>query len=70
MDLRNQEITFGELMDQPRSRAVFQRRFGKLLAHPMAASARCLTLKQLCTMAAPFLPRSVIRDTLQELQQL
>ena len=33
MDLRNQSITVGELLGDPRSRAVFQRRFGKLLRH-------------------------------------
>ena len=35
MDLRNKTITVGELLDDPRSKAVFQRRFGKLLRHPI-----------------------------------
>ena len=42
MDLRNKTITVGELLDDPRSKAVFQRRFGKLLRHPMAGAARVL----------------------------
>ena len=54
MDLRNQTITVGELLDNPKSRAVFQRRFGKLLNHPMAGAARTLTLKQLAEMAAGY----------------
>ena len=47
MDLRNQTITVGELLDDPKSRAVFQRRFGKLMKHPMVGAARSLTLRQL-----------------------
>ena len=43
MDLRNKTITVGELLDDPRSKAVFQRRFGKLLRHPMAGAARVLS---------------------------
>ena len=70
MDLRDQTITVGELLDNPRSRAVFQRRFGKLLNHPMAGAARTLTLKQLAEMAAVYLPPKTIRDTLEELGRL
>ena len=70
MDLRNQNITMGELLDNPRSRAVFQRRFGKLMQHPMVGAARTLTLRQLTEMAAVYLPPKVIQDTLRELQRL
>lgn len=70
MDLRNQTITVGELLDNPRSRAVFQRRFGKLMNHPMVKAARTLTLKQLAEMAAVYLPKKTIDDTIRELQQL
>lgn len=70
MDLRNQTITVGELLDNPKSRAVFQRRFGRLLNHPMAGAARTLTLKQLAEMAAVYLPPKTIRDTLEELGTL
>lgn len=70
MDLRNQTITVGELLDDPRSRAVFQRRFGKLMQHPMVQASRSLTLKQLAEMAGVYLPAKTIQDTLRELQQL
>ena len=70
MDLRNQTITVGELLDNPKSRAVFQRRFGKLMRHPMVGAARTLTLKQLAEMAAVYLPQKTIQETLRELQQL
>ena len=70
MDLRNQTITVAELLDDPKSKAVFQRRFGKLMDHPMVGAARSLTLKQLAEMAAVYLPKKTIQDTLRELQQL
>lgn len=70
LDLRNQTITVGELLDNPASRAVFQRRFGHLLKHPMVAAGRSLTLAQLAEMAAVFLPQKTIQETLLELQRL
>ena len=69
MDLRNQTITVGELLDDPKSRAVFQRRFGKLMKHPMVG-AQSLTLAQLAEMAAVYLPQKTIQDTLRELSQI
>lgn len=70
MDLHNQKITVGELLDNPKSRAVFQRRFGKFMKHPMVGAARSLTLSQLAEMAAVYLPQKTIQDTLRELEQL
>ena len=70
MDLRNQTITVGELLDDPKSRAVFQRRFGKLMKHPMVGAARSLTLRQLAEMAAVYLPQKTIQDTLRELSNI
>lgn len=70
MDLRNQTITVGKLLDNPRSRAVFQRRFGKFMKHPMVHAARSLTLSQLAEMAAVYLPQKTIQETLQELERL
>lgn len=70
MDLRNKTITVGELLDNPKSKAVFQRRFGKFMKHPMVGAARSLSLAQLQEMAAVYIPRKTIQDTLRELEQL
>lgn len=70
MDLRNQSITVGELLGDPRARAVFQRRFGKLMRHPLVGAAHTLTLGQLAEMAAVYLPQKTIRETIRELEQL
>lgn len=70
MDLRNNQILVGELLDDPASKAVFQRRFGKFMNHPMIPAARSLTLQQLMGFAQLYLPKMVINDTLNELRRL
>lgn len=70
MDLKNDRITVGELLDDPRARAVFQRRFGKWMKHPMVAASRTLTLSQLMEMAGVWLPKKTIQETWQELSRL
>lgn len=69
MDLRNQKITVGELLDDPRSRGVFQRRFGQMLNTPLVQAGRSLTLEQLVALAGTKLPQRVIRETLEELRR-
>lgn len=70
MDLKGNQILVGELLDDPAARAVFQRRFGKLLKHPMVPAARILSLEQLLGFAKLYLPKPVIQDTLEELRRL
>ena len=70
MNLNNNKITVGELLDDPKARAVFQRRFGKWMKHPMVAASKSLTLNQLMEMAGVWLPKKTIQDTWQELSQL
>lgn len=70
MDLKNDRITVGELLDDPKARAVFQRRFGKWMKHPMVAASRTLTLGQLMEMAGVWLPKKTIQETWQELSRL
>ena len=70
MDLKNNAITVGELLDDERAQAVFRRRFGKWMKHPMVAAGRSLTLAQLMELAAVYLPKKVIEETRKELAQL
>ena len=70
MDLKNNRITAGELLDDPRSRAVFQRRFGKWMKHPMLAAGRSLTLGQLMELAKVYIPSKTIQETWKELNDL
>lgn len=70
MDLKQNTITVRELLENPKSRAVFQRRFGKLMQHPMVSASQSLTLAQTIEMAAVYLPKKTIEETLAELKRI
>lgn len=70
MDLKQHHITVGELLDDPRARGVFRRRFGGMMDHPLVRAGRSLTLEQLISLAGTKLPPQVIRETLEELERI
>lgn len=70
MDLKNNKITVGELLDNPKSHAVFQRRFPMVMKHPLLGAARTVTLEQLISFAGAYVPRNIVNETLQELRKL
>ncbi|MEG0765973.1 MAG: hypothetical protein RR403_07980 [Pseudoflavonifractor sp.] len=70
MDLKNNKITLGELLDNSGSRAVLQRRFPMALKHPTLGAARTVTLEQLMAFAVAYIPRSTVNETLQELRRV
>ena len=70
MDLRNNQITLGELWDNPRSRAVFQRKVPMLAKHPVKGAARTVTLEQLADFLDSWVPSKLIHGVIQDLRQL
>lgn len=70
MDLRNQQITLGELWDDPRSRAVFQKRIPILAKHPVKGAARTVTLEQLADFMLSWVPAGIVNGVLQDLKKL
>lgn len=70
MDLRNNQITLGELWDNPRSRAVFQRKVPMLAKHPVKGAARTVTLEQLADFLDSWVPSKLILGVIQDLRQL
>lgn len=70
MDLKNNQITVGALLDHPKARAVFQRRFPMVMKHPLLGASRTVTLEQLLSFAGAYIPKSLINDTLEELKKL
>lgn len=70
MDLKNNRITVGVLLDNPKSRAVLEKNFPTLLSHPLLGGARNLTLAQVLNVAKKKLPKERIDATLQELRNL
>ncbi len=70
MDLKNNRITVGELMDNPRSRTIFQRRFPMVLKHPPVGAARTVTLEQILGFAQAYIPQKKIDEVLGELRRV
>lgn len=70
MDLKNNKITVGELLDYAPARAVFQRRFPTVLRHPLLGAARTVTLEQLIAFVGPYVSRKTIAETLAELKKV
>lgn len=70
MDLRNNQITLGELWDDPKSRGVFQRRFPMIMKHPVQGAARTVTLQQLADFMSGWLPGKLINDVMADLKRI
>ena len=70
MNLKNNQITVQELLANPGAKAVFQKRFPKVMTHPMLAAAGSLTLVQVLAFAKMYVPQQVINETLRELERL
>ena len=70
MDLKRNQITVGELLDNPKSRAVFQRRFPMVMKHPLLGAARTVTLDQLIAFAGAYVPKTIVNDTVSELKKV
>ncbi len=68
MNLKNNKITVGELLDYAPAKAVFLRRFPMAMRHPMLGAARTVTLEQLISMAGNYIPQKKIQETLEELR--
>ena len=70
MDLRKKQITLGELWDNPRSRAVFQKRVPMLGKHPVKGAARSVTLEQLADFLSAWVPEAKIGGVIRDLERL
>ncbi len=70
MDLKNNKITVGELLDHPGAKAVLTRRFPMVMKKPLTGAARTVTLEQLLAFIGNYIPNAVLQDTLHELKRL
>ena len=70
LDLKNNQITLGELWDDPRSRGVFQKKVPMLAKHPVRGAARTVTLEQLTDFMTSWVPGPVISGVMRDLKQL
>ena len=70
MNLRENKITLGELWDDPRARAVFQKRVPMLGKHPVKGAARTVTLQQFLDFAASWVPGAMLTGVVNDLRKL
>lgn len=70
MDLRKNQITIGELMAHPAARRVLARRFPHVIDRPIVAASASMTLERALKLAADYVPRKVLQETLEELRRL
>lgn len=70
MDLRNRQITVGELLDKRESFLVLEKHFGQFARHPMLKMARGMTLQQLLQYAPRHVPKNKLDQALHELEIL
>ena len=70
MNLKNSQITLGELWDDPRSREVFRKRIPMLAKHPLKGAARTVTLEQLVDFLDSWVPKAMINGVMQDLKKL
>lgn len=70
MNLKNNRITVGELLDYAPAKAVIQKRFPMVMRHPMVGAARTMTLEQILSAASPYIPEKKLQDALSELRKV
>jgi hypothetical protein len=72
MDLKNNRITMGELLNDPRSRAVLQRYFPRFVNNPlMVRMGRGMTLQQTLQMARNHgISQAALSKAMEELRNI
>ncbi|WP_297212150.1 hypothetical protein [uncultured Flavonifractor sp.] len=69
MDLKRNQITLGELLENPKARAVLQRRFPIVMKHPLMGAAHTITLEQILSLAREYVPQKKLDEILEELRR-
>jgi len=70
MDLKENKITIGELLADPRAQAVLARRFPHVIGRPIVAASSKMPLDRAMKLGAAYVPREVLQETLRELEGL
>ena len=70
MNLKNNKVTVGELMDYAPAKAVIQKRFPMVMRHPMMGAARTMTLEQILAVAVAYVPQKKLDEALSELRKV
>ena len=69
MNLKNNKVTVGELLDYAPAKAVIQTRCPMVMRHPMMGAARPMTLEQILAVAQAYVPQKKLDEALNELRK-
>lgn len=70
MDLKNNQITVGELLNNPKAKQVLSRRFPALVNNPAVGAARSWPVSRVLQFAKGKVPDREVQAALSELKQL
>ncbi len=70
MNLKNNKITVGELLDYPPARTVLKKRFPMALRQPLEGAARTLTLEQVVSLASGYISPKKLEEAVNELRKV
>lgn len=70
MNLRNNEITVGEVMKNPQARQLLQREVPALLNHPMFQMSYSIPLRDVITFTKGFIPQMKLKSIMSQLERL
>lgn len=70
MNLRNNEITVGEVLSNPRARQLLQREIPMIMNHPMMPMANAIPLKDVITYTKGYVPKMKLNSILNQLEKL
>lgn len=70
MDLRNGNITIGELLSCPPAKAMLMKEFPAMMNHPMLHMAGRFTLNAAISMAGDALPMQKRKEIIEKLKTL
>ncbi len=70
MNLRNYEITVGEVLQNPRAKALLTRELPMVMRHPMLPVARAIPLKDIINNAGRYISPQKMQSILNELEKI
>ena len=70
MNLKNYNITVGEVLQNPQARALLQRELPMIMRHPMLPMANAIPLRGIINNAGGYVSQKKIQSILQQLERL
>lgn len=70
MNLKNYNITVGEVLQNPQARALLQREIPMVMRHPLLPVANAIPLRDIINNAGGYVSQKKMQSILQQLERL